>query len=214
MIPKLDILPPEQKKLWPLLKDIPDHFVLYGGTALALQLGHRESIDFDFFTFQSLDHDEILSLPFLDNAQIIQNMPHSLTLITPSKRPVQFSFFSVPKLKLIHSPQQARDNQLKIADILDIAGTKAATIQRRAEAKDYLDIHAILSITDLTLEEMLAAAQFLYGDVYNPQETLKALCYFEDGNVSCIGQDMQECLKRYVENFDIDLFNAEREALQ
>lgn len=49
MRPKLEILPPSQLKLWPLLSQIPKNFILYEGTAVALQLGHRESIDFDFF---------------------------------------------------------------------------------------------------------------------------------------------------------------------
>jgi hypothetical protein len=45
--PKLAILPPEQRRLWPELRDIPRGFVLYGGTAIALHLGHRQSVDFD-----------------------------------------------------------------------------------------------------------------------------------------------------------------------
>jgi hypothetical protein len=48
--PKLDILPASQRALWKELKATPRHFVLYGGTALALRLGHRVSEDFDFFT--------------------------------------------------------------------------------------------------------------------------------------------------------------------
>ena len=47
--PRLDILPPPQISLWPELGQVPADFALYGGTALALHLGHRESIDFDFF---------------------------------------------------------------------------------------------------------------------------------------------------------------------
>lgn len=47
--PRLDILPPAQRSLWPHLAQVPGHFVLYGGTAIALHLGHRQSVDFDFF---------------------------------------------------------------------------------------------------------------------------------------------------------------------
>ena len=46
--PRLDILPASQRTLWPELDATPDHFTLYGGTALALRLGHRQSVDFDF----------------------------------------------------------------------------------------------------------------------------------------------------------------------
>ena len=46
--PRLDILPESQRRLWPELDAVPEEFVRYGGTALALQLGHRVSEDFDF----------------------------------------------------------------------------------------------------------------------------------------------------------------------
>ena len=50
-----DILPPEQKSLWPSLHKLSElGFVLYGGTAIALQCGHRNSVDFDFFSSESL----------------------------------------------------------------------------------------------------------------------------------------------------------------
>ena len=51
--PNLKILPQGQRELWPLLGTIPARFTLYGGTALAIQLGHRESVDFDFFSSQA-----------------------------------------------------------------------------------------------------------------------------------------------------------------
>jgi hypothetical protein len=46
--PRLDVLPAAQKRLWRELSSVPDEFVLYGGTALALHFGHRTSSDFDF----------------------------------------------------------------------------------------------------------------------------------------------------------------------
>ena len=54
MKPRLDILPFEQRRLWPNLSEVPKHFVLYGGTAIALRLGARQSVDFDFFTERPL----------------------------------------------------------------------------------------------------------------------------------------------------------------
>ncbi len=55
LAPRLDILPPPQRRLWDELSDVPPEFVLYGGTALALHLGHRTSVDFDFFGNKPLD---------------------------------------------------------------------------------------------------------------------------------------------------------------
>lgn len=48
--PNLKILTQGQRELWPLLAAVSARFTLYGGTALAIQLGHRESVDFDFFS--------------------------------------------------------------------------------------------------------------------------------------------------------------------
>jgi hypothetical protein len=53
--PRLDILPPAQRTLSPHLIQVPGHFVLYGGTAIWLRLGHRQSVDFDFFSDAELD---------------------------------------------------------------------------------------------------------------------------------------------------------------
>ena len=66
--PRLDILPESQRRLWPELDAIPSDFVLYGGTGLALQLGHRVSEDFDFFSSSNFDPDRLRSrLPFFRN---------------------------------------------------------------------------------------------------------------------------------------------------
>jgi hypothetical protein len=48
--PSLDVLTAAQLRLWSELSAVPEDFVLYGGTALALHLGHRTSVDFDFFS--------------------------------------------------------------------------------------------------------------------------------------------------------------------
>src|SRR6185437_16572084 len=62
---RLDILPESQRDLWLQLDVVPSNFVLYGGTALALQLGHRVSEDFDFFSSESFNPNRLQSrLPF------------------------------------------------------------------------------------------------------------------------------------------------------
>src|SRR5476649_2049253 len=64
--PRLDILPPPQRRLWDELTAVPGEFVLYGGTALALHLGHRESLDFDFLATNHLTRQSWFPLfPFL-----------------------------------------------------------------------------------------------------------------------------------------------------
>jgi len=73
--PQMDVLPPAQKRLWAELGPSVDlGFVLYEGTALALRLGHRSSIDFDFFSENPLDRETIKSaLPFVATSTVIQD---------------------------------------------------------------------------------------------------------------------------------------------
>jgi hypothetical protein len=54
--PVMEVLPNAQKEIWPYLKPFAEFgFVLYGGTAIALRLGHRASVDFNFFTHHKLN---------------------------------------------------------------------------------------------------------------------------------------------------------------
>src|SRR3990172_5281534 len=71
--PKLSVLPAAQRALWPELAQVPRHFVLYGGTAVALHFGHRASVDFDLFTSRPIEPEALLrSLPFLRGGKPVQ----------------------------------------------------------------------------------------------------------------------------------------------
>ena len=182
--PKLDILPAAQRRLWDELGDTPPEFVLYGGTALALRLGHRKSVDFDFFCARPFDPGELLErISYLKNAKIVQNEANTLSVTVQRRGPVKLSFFGVPRLRRVGEIAKAPVTRIKIASLLDLAGTKAAVVQRRAEAKDYIDIAAILSEGSVDLSFALAGALAIYGPQFNPQSTLKALVFFEEGNL-------------------------------
>jgi hypothetical protein len=60
LTPNLSILPAGRRRVWNQLNATPKDFVLYGGTALALRLGHRQSVDFDFFSRQSFQPLELM----------------------------------------------------------------------------------------------------------------------------------------------------------
>src|SRR5438132_13584373 len=95
----LKVLPPAQRRLWGELRDIPSYFVLYGGTALALRLGHRHSVDFDLFAFQNIDHAALVAdIPFLRNATTLQQQHNTLTMLIDRGDPVSVSFFGLPRL--------------------------------------------------------------------------------------------------------------------
>jgi Nucleotidyl transferase AbiEii toxin, Type IV TA system len=194
--PKLSILPEQQRRLWPELSGVPGSFVLCGGTAIALQLGHRASLDFDFIASEGFDPDALCSeVPFLKNCKTIQKSPNTLTCLVERGGPVSVSFFGTPTVKLIDPPLVAPDNRLQIASLRDLAGMKAAVVQKRAEAKDYLDLDAIIHQGAIELPTALAAACELYGTSFNPELTLKSLCFFGDGNLDTLPRAVQDRLR-------------------
>src|ERR1043166_1162314 len=143
--PNLATLPPPQRVLWPELAGTPEVFALYGGTALALHLGHRTSVDFDFFSNAPFDPDALAqTLPYLKGAERVQVAPNTLTCRVERDGPVLVSFFGALGLGQVAAWEQAPGMTLHVASLLDLAGTKAAVIQKRAEVKDYLDMDALL----------------------------------------------------------------------
>jgi hypothetical protein len=182
--PALHILPAAQRRVWEELAAVPPGFVLYGGTALALRLGHRQSIDFDFFGQERFQPATLLAaLPLLAGATVTQQAPDTLSVTLDRGGPVKLSFFGLPHLRRLRAPDRAPGTGLRIASLLDLAGTKAAVVQQRAEAKDYADIDAILADGRIDLPAALAAARAIYGEPFNPLVSLKALCYFGDGDL-------------------------------
>jgi hypothetical protein len=199
--PRLEILPQPQLALWPELAATPPEFTLYGGTAIALHLAHRE--DFDFFGAHPFDPDRLLrSLSFLADAQVVQRQSDTLTVRVVRGGPVLISFFATPELGRIKPPHAASDIGLRIASLLDLAGMKADVVQKRAEPKDYRDIDALLT-AGITLPEALAAARVIQGPHFNPQISLKALSYFEDGGLEDLSQDLKRRLMSAVRGVDL-----------
>src|SRR6202008_3178735 len=126
-------------------------FVLYGGTALALRLGHRQSEDFDFFSNESFQPSAMLeSIAYLKDAEISQSQENTLTAIVDRDGPVKVSFFGAVGLSHVQDPDLIAANGIRMASAIDLVATKLKTIQQRAQAKDYIDIASALQ-TDLNL---------------------------------------------------------------
>jgi hypothetical protein len=129
-------------------------------------------------------------------------MPNTLTCLVDRSGPVKVSFFGLPHLQHIEAPEVAGDNGLKVASLIDLAGTKAAVVQQRAEAKDYVDLDAIMT-AGIGLPLALSAAQCIYGPAFNPQITLKALSYFDDGDLRKLPDDMKRRIVAAVAGTDL-----------
>ncbi|HXJ96862.1 MAG TPA: nucleotidyl transferase AbiEii/AbiGii toxin family protein [Terriglobia bacterium] len=192
---QLSILPPPQRRLWDELGATPKGFVLYGGTALALRQGHRHSEDFGFFSNRPFKPAELAArLPYLAGAEITQSKENTLTAIVDRQGPAKISFLGGLQLKRVQQPDVAPENGISVASLLDLAATKLVTIQQRAEAKDYLDVAAALD-AGLALPEALAAARAVYGPEFNGALSLKALTYFEDGDLPHLEGAIRERLR-------------------
>jgi hypothetical protein len=200
--PQLDILPAAQRALWPRLADVRRHsFVLYDGTAVALYLGHRESIDFDFFTHLPFQPDELIERHhFLDGAEILQSQKNTLTAITAGADlgGVKISFFGGLRFGRLSRPQETPDAVMNVSSPEDLLAHKLKTILQRVETKDYLDVDALLQ-SGLSLSAGLAGAQLLFP-AFAPQECLKALTYFEDEGLRELPEALEERLLNAVRN--------------
>lgn len=198
--PRLDILPEPQKKLWPELRSVPRHFVLYGGTAIALRLGHRQSVDFDFFSAQCFTLEQLeKEWPVLTRAEVLQTSHNTVTLLLQRDGAVKLSFFGGLTIGRVGDPQITEDGIVQVASMLDLLATKLKVIQQRAENRDYLDIAELLK-SGAALSDGLSAARALYGEVFNPMVTLKALTYFEDGNLPSLPSETKNLLRLSAQN--------------
>jgi hypothetical protein len=196
--PNVAFLPKDQRALWSSLSEIPQGFVLYGGTALALRLGHRQSVDFDFFSSRSVDPDELLSsIPFLRGGTIAQRSENALTVWVGSLsqgRPVKVSFFGRLVLPVLDRPDRPDPTGIVIASLRDLAGTKAKVLNQRVELKDYEDIAALLS-AGMTLPEIVAAAVAIFPGQVDYATTVSAITYFEDSEAKQFPEPLKKKLR-------------------
>jgi len=208
--PRLDILPESQRLLWPELDAIPSDFVLYGGTALALQLGHRVSEDFDFFSSEGFDPERLHSrLPFFRDLD-----KTDATLWVHYKRDnlegyvergggtVKVAFFGgLNTLHRVQDPSRAAGSRVRVASLVDLAGMKMRVIQVRGSWKDYVDIHALAS-HGVDIPTALAAARAIDAQ-FNPATSIRALQFYGDGSLSRVPIEVQQDLTRRAQAVDL-----------
>ncbi len=197
LAPRLDMLPPAQRALWPELSAVPRRYVLYGGTALALRLAHRVSVDFDFFAHDPLDHRELEgSVAIVKEGQTVQEGPNERTVLAKrAGATVKVSFFGAITIGRVGEPETTEDGVVRVASMLDLGGTKVKTLLQRVEAKDYRDLAALLE-HGLALADVLGAAHALYKNTFEPLVAQKALAYFEGGDLGTLDEDVRRRLTR------------------
>lgn len=186
----LEILPAVQRKLWQakLLHGLPG-WVLYGGIALALRLGHRESVDFDFFSaapFEPLQFNEQMQL----GDDILQAAPNTLSVMHQG---VKLSFFGGLSLGVVAPPDRLYD--CPVASLDDLGACKLAALVNRVELKDYLDVAALLR-HGVDLTHLLGCAEAIYHGAFPTAACLKSLTWFEDPVLAGLGMSDKTLLER------------------
>ena len=198
-----DVLPPGQRAFWDEdVPTLPRGWVLYGGTAIALHLGHRRSLDFDFFSADPLDRAALRRCPVLAAAKTLQDEPDTLTVtVLKAGEPLKVSFFGGITFGRVGDPVRVTRGAA-IASRLDLLGTKLATVTQRVEARDYVDIAAILA-SGLTINDGVAALLALYGPQASGLQSVKTIAWFKDGGLdAALPADVKERLTRAAAQYD------------
>lgn len=174
-----DILTDKQKELLPLVKKFKKNFGLVGGTAIALQIGHRESIDFDMFSMDPFENTKI-TRKIRDMGYFPRVLRDEMGQYTLLISDVQMTFFHYP-YPLEFSLEY--ENILKMPDLCTLGAMKLFALGRRAKWKDYVDLFFLLR-NKHSLQEISDRGKEIFGDEYNERIIREQLSYFQDINYS------------------------------
>ena len=171
----LEILNREQADLLPFIKKYLKQYYLVGGTAIALHIGHRRSIDFDLFTegkvaFLTLKK-QVSASGF--QASIINQRTDQIHFILNN---VKLTFFQFPFLV---PASTFHEKYFRIPDLPTLAAMKAFALGGRGKWKDYVDLYYLIKY-HIGAKEICDKAKELFTDVFNPALFYKQLCYFDD----------------------------------
>ena len=201
--PLLDTLSHHQRRVLAELGATPRGYTLYGGAALALRLAHRRPDDFSFLSAEQLDPLELLDqVPYLRGAEVIRRGSAVLTCIVDRGGIVRVSFAGGGVSRHVDDPELAEPPGIEVASLVDLAATMVQAVQSRSNAKDHLDVDALLRLGGISLSEALGAATAVFGDRFNPMLTLKALTFFGDGDLHTVPDSVRAQLVRAVEGVD------------
>ena len=170
-----EILNEHPSQLLSLMAQFRREYYLVGGTAIALHIGHRRSIDFDLFKPTAINHkrnlDKISASPFCHI--VTRRVAEQMNLIIND---VKVTFFQYP---FPINPTEKFETFFRLPSLLQLAAMKAYALGRRSKWKDYVDLyfllHGYFSIADIS-----AAATQIFGELYSEKMFRAQLCYFDD----------------------------------
>lgn len=170
-----EILTDVQIKLLPMLASFASDFGLVGGTAIAIHIGHRQSVDFDLFTNKQFDNEKIRKkiLRFAAIEAVMADESDEYTIVADG---VKITFLQYP-FKIDFT--EILDDVIQLPDVITLAAMKAYALGRRARWKDYVDLYFILKDFH-TLKEIVKKAEQIFGIDFNEKLFRVQLAYFED----------------------------------
>jgi hypothetical protein len=172
-----EVLTKRANELFPSLAKF-DGFYLAGGTGLAVQIGHRVSVDFDLFCGREIKRSLLPKLEsvFADAASIapLVNNADELTALVDG---IKVTLLSYP-FPVMHPLENCEG--VSVLSIREIAATKAYTIGRRGAYKDYIDLYFVLSQGYAALGEIIDLAELKFGDAFNARLFLEQLVFLDD----------------------------------
>jgi hypothetical protein len=185
MIPlHLDSLDINRQKVFKELKVFRPDGVLAGGTAIALQIGHRKSYDFDIFTDSALTPRLWNKVKKVFGKGVVRTMftKKQLNFVTPDNISITFFHDEVKPLY-----PEIQSGYIDLADLRDLASNKAFTIGHRGKWRDYVDLYFLLKLEFITLDQIINdCSQRTKGETFPAKLFLEQLVYFEDLSVDDI----------------------------
>jgi len=169
-----EVLSEDQHKLLPLLKSFRDDFGLIRGTAMALEIGHRRSIDFDLATFSEFNarqiRDRIGNTIKIDAVLVDETYEYTLVV-------------NEVKLTFLHYPfnfefGENYNDIINLPDEITLSALKAYALGRRAKWKDYVDLYFVISRN--SFKDVVQRAKFIFKEEFNEKLFREQLAYFED----------------------------------
>jgi hypothetical protein len=185
-----EILDKKRHSIFQTLRQVDEKAFLIGGTAIALQIKHRKSVDFDMALDKPI-HPALLrkvNTVFEGHSITVSiDQPSELTVILDNN--VKITFLHYPFVNL---HPLVKTDYLNLASLKDLASTKAQTIGRRGEWKDYVDIYFLLTKVSLDIERIIQEAKRRFAGEFSEKLFWEQLVYWDD-----------------IANFEIDYINGD-----
>lgn len=174
-----EILSEKQQELLPLIRQFSREYYLAGGTAVALHIGHRRSIDFDLFKFSSVNHKKNI------DKIAASRLPYEVTWreagqMNVTVGDVKLTFLEYPFR--VEARTKFKDI-IRIPELIDLAAMKAYALGRRSKWKDYVDLYFILKHY-FSVGQISARASEIFDQLFSEKLFRTQLNYFDDVDYS------------------------------